>query len=143
MERMQVSCLITVPGGELEINDGEKFVLGANARASTQVTWRRQDVSSPFVPGTWTVSSVQENVNENVEVYVYASDHGSLRIYLDELVAAFTQHIYTVTWDFTEDIYAWYCQRADYQIDTRREFQHSRMAIATFSVPRYPALLAV
>jgi len=140
---LEVSCRITAPGGELELNDGQHYVLGADTGGVRQVQWRRQEASNSLVPGTFTVNAVQENVNEVVSVYIYGSDNGDMRRRLTLVTEAFSQHAYTLTWDYGEDVYAWYCQYADHSIDTRKEFQHARMALATFQVPRYPALIRV
>lgn len=141
MKILKVSAQVTIPSGTLEINDGVHYRLEANTLSARQVAFRRQQTSSPFLPGTYTINAVPDTIMETVAVYVEGSDAGDMRRRLELLTAAMTQRDYTITWEFDDDYYAWICQVADYSIDTRREFQHARMAIATFQVPRYPALV--
>jgi hypothetical protein len=140
---MNLSCRVSTDSGLLEINDGVTFKLDADSTAQRQVQWRRQQVQSPFVHGTFTVRAVMDNVTEIISVLVYGSSNTDLREQLRRLTEAFSQMEYTITWIVDDDTYAWRCTPADYQIDTRREFQHAKMAKATFQVSRYPALIQV
>lgn len=143
MADLSIRCSVQTPDGLLDINDRNVYRLEASSIGSSQVTYRRQQATSPYVPGTYTVNAVPETITEVVGVYVYGNDHYDLRKLLERLTAAFTQMVYTVFWEVENDSYAWRCEIADYTVDTRREFRHSTMALATFQVPRYPALFTL
>lgn len=125
----------------LDISDNERYRLAGDTLGTRQVSWRKQEVQSPYVPGSWVTSAVPETIRETVSVYVYGSTPAELRLMLDRITECFSQLRYFLAWEVDDDSYVWSCQVADYTIDTRREFQHSIMALTTFQVPRYPALL--
>lgn len=138
---MNVSCRVSTASGSLEVNDGVTFRLASESSSNRAVQWRRQQVTSPFVHGSFTVSAVMDNVAEIISIYVYGATNTELREQLERLTDAFSQMDYTITWEIDGDAYAWRCSVADYQVDTRREFQHATMALVTFQVSRYPALI--
>lgn len=142
-EPLRISAQVTVPSGVLEFNDGRIYRLDPTTMASIAVQWRRQQVASPFVPGTFTVNAVKDSIMESVGVYVRGSDNGDMRRKVEALVDAFSQLRYSVTWESDDDYYTWLCEVADYTVDTRREFRHARMATVSFQVPRYPELVRV
>jgi len=138
---MRVSCRISVPEGQIELNDGERHRLADGTAGARSVQWRRTTVTSPYVNGTFVASAVQDNVQEQVGVYVYGVDNNDLRRLLRDVTEAFSQFEYTLTWELDSDAFAWRCTVADYQVDTRREFQHATMALATFDVSRLPTII--
>lgn len=143
MDDLTVSCRVSVPGGWLDINDGKTYRLTAEALAGTTRTWRRQDVASPFIDGTYTVNAVLENIVMPISVYVYGADHGDMVRKLELLIEAFEQFDYVVLIIRGESTQGWRCQLSDSTVDTRREFQHARMAMVTFQVPCHPNKLEV
>lgn len=143
MDNLTISCRVSVPEGWLEINDGHKYSLTAESLVATQRTWRRQEVSSPFVDGTFTVNAVLENISLPVSLYVYGADHGDMVRNLEAVTAAFEQFDYILAIRRGEHAEVWRCQLSDSSIDTRREFQHARMAMVTFPVPCYPRKVEV
>jgi len=138
MSDLSVSCRITTPEGTMEINDGIYYTLADTSFAASAQQWRRQDIQSPYLDGTYTVSAVRENVSINVSVYVNGVDHGDMERKLKRLTDAFTQFRYMMTVTRDDHIVTRDCQVADYQIDSRREFQHAKMCLATFTVPAHP-----
>jgi hypothetical protein len=142
MDEYVVRCAVTRPGGSLlDISDNERYRLAGDTLGNRQVTWRKQEAEGPYVPGSWVVSAVPETIQETVAVYAYGATPAELRITLDRLTECFSQLRYFLLWEQEDDSFVWACQVADYTVDTRREFQHSTMALCTFQVPRYPALL--
>jgi len=125
----------------LDISDNVRYRLADMTLGNRSVSFRRQQATSPYLPGTWTISAVPDTISENVGVYVYGTSNAELRLRLDQLTDCFSQLNYFMSWENEDDSYIWMCQVADYQVDTRREFQHATMALCTFEVPRYPALL--
>ncbi len=142
MDEYVVRCAVTRPGGSLlDISDNERYRLEAATLGTRQVTWRKQEATSSYVPGSWVVSAVPETIMETVGVWVYGATPAELRLTLDRLTECFSQLRFFLAWEVEDDSFVWSCQVADYTVDTRREFQHATMALATFQVPRYPALL--
>ena len=138
---LNVRCYITNGHGSLDINDHKAFELAGDTRNSRQITHRKQEVASAYVPGSFTVNHVKENIMESLSIYVRGYDHHQLHVNIRRLEDAITQPVYYIKWHIEEHAEMWRCQPADYQIESSREFQHSTLAKFKAQIPRYPELL--
>ena len=123
----------------VDLNDGEKFKIAAEGtRDATAKTWRKFTVQSPFLGGNYLVHAVPEMVMENISVWVHGQDQTDLAdnlFFLDEL---FEQVEYRIRWTNDEYREYWTCQLADGTSSRNHVWTHSRMALSSFQVPRYP-----
>lgn len=136
---LDVTMLVEVPGRRISLN-AEPYQLTDDTMTDVAVQWRRQEITSPFVSGSFLVSALQENSTVSVGVYVRGESHLALDSYLDRLMEAFSQFSYRIyfavgDWDFFE---VWTCMPADFTVQTTREFRHARMATLRAEVPRLP-----
>lgn len=136
-----IRCRITTPDGWMDLNNHDSYELEAESLGNRQVTHRKQEASNPYVPGTWVVSAVPDNVVETVSLWVRGQNHYELSQRVMALEDAFSQLQFYMQWSVEDRLMTWFCQVADYQINTQREFQHATMAKFVAQVPRYPALM--
>ena len=137
-DQLRITAKVSVPDGWLNINDGKRYRLERSALAEQQATFRRREIQSPHLPGTWLVSAQPENITEPVSIWVNEFDHYALHKALSALTAAFTQPYYVMHWQIEQHEFAWNCQLADYQIDSNADLRHATMAKFTVRVPRHP-----
>lgn len=137
--QLQVSGKIETPTGWLDLDDGIAYEFEATAFGERGVTWRKQEVTSPFIEGTFVTGAVRENVLEQVNVYVRGESHSQLAQRVKRLTDAFGQLSYRMMLRFDDVARYWDCQPADYTVVTQREFVHARMALVRAQVPRLPA----
>jgi hypothetical protein len=130
---------LETPNGELELHP--------DTFASAQVTQRRRTAQSMFVPGTYTISAVAENITEQVAVWVAVADpllHAQTVEYLIELFSRTTFELMKVKVQ-TEyrdvpkaAVELITCFAADWARNTQREYMHADRTLLTFSVPTLP-----
>lgn len=132
-----VGCRLTVPGGWLDLMSGP-YRLSADAFTEQETTWRRSEVASPFVEGSWTVNAVRENVTEQLDVWVRGVDTAGTSRAVQALLDALAQLNFglEVTFDSVTAFYQ--CYVADVSVKTPRELRFSRMAQVSALVPRHP-----
>lgn len=135
---LPVRTQVSVGGAWMDINDGRKYTLELSTLGDRSATFRRKEISSPHLDGTWLVSATAENITENVSIWVKEFDHFALQLALEELRKAFTQPYYAMRWQVDVHEFAWNCQLADYSITTSRDMMHATIAQFTAKVPRHP-----
>lgn len=137
-EYLMVRAWVSTSTGWLDLNNHNGFEIDGDSLGNRQVTHRRQEVSSPYLPGSWVVNSVPEMVTETVGVWVRGSSHAEMYFRLAALQDAFTQPTFFMSWQVEDHQETWVCNLSDYSINTQREFLHSRTARFVAQVPRYP-----
>lgn len=135
---LRVRVELSTSKGWLNINDHDAYELEAETRSTRQVTHRRQETSSPYVPGTFVINAVPENINETISVWVRGPSHHDLATRIDSLTNALTQPQFYVRWTVEDHTETWLCQIADYTITSQRELTHATVAKVSANVPRYP-----
>ncbi len=137
-DTMRVSARVSIPTGWLDINDGRRYRLEQSTLSEESVTYRRREISSPHLPGTWLIDAQPENVTEPVSVWVNEFDQYALYKALQALRDAFSQPYYVMHWQIEQHEFAWNCQLADYQINSSKDLKHATMAQFTARVPHHP-----
>ena len=134
---IDIKCRMTTEGGWLDLMSGP-YRLSAEAFVEESLTWRRAEVSNPFVDGSWLVSAVKDNVTSAVDVYVRGATTSETSRAVNALKAAFSQMNYGI--EFTvDDVTTFYqCYASDFSVKTPRELRFSRMAQFSAQVPRQP-----
>lgn len=136
-----VRARVSTSQGWLDVNDHYGYELEADTLNNRQVSHRKQEVQHPYVPGTFVVSSVAENVTETVSIWVRGQSHYEMGQRIAALEDAFSQLQYYMEWIVENHLTTWFCQVADYQINTQREYRHARVAKFVAQVPRYPTVM--
>lgn len=137
-DKLAIRCRIELNKGWLDINDGERYKLESSSLSDSAVTWRKKELQSQYLPGTWVLSAVKDNIVENVTVWVIGEDHYAMTSAVRKLTDAFDQLYYSMWWKIDTDEFAWHCQLADYQITADRDLRHASMCKVVARVPRYP-----
>lgn len=122
---------------DLDINDHTNYSLAPGIMGG-QVTWDRNEVSSPWVDGEITVSRKKRNVQENLIINVYGASQAGLQARMVTLVEAFTQDNYSLAFNINGDIRMYKCFAADYQVSWDQSRNKAMNVPITFMVPRLP-----
>jgi len=136
-----IRCKISTPSSWFDVNNHDGYELAGDTRQVIQVTHRKQTIQSPYVPGTFTVNAVKENVTESMSWWVRGADHHDMEVKVRRLCEAISQPDYYIDWTVEEHTEVWLCQTADYSVETRREYLHARLAMVKAQIPRYPEVL--
>ena len=141
---MILNLLVEDPGarsGWLALEDPDSGLrLGANTFAQSAATVRRVDASNPYVPGTFTVRAVPDNVTTSVELQVFDSSTLSRESKVSHLVSLFTRSSYRLRQVVDEPGVAieMVAQAADWQANTQREFLHAGLTVLVFNFSVLP-----
>jgi hypothetical protein len=135
--RLKIGARMTTNMGWLDLNDGP-YRLEASAFAERTVSWRKREVQSDYVEGTFIVNAVRENVTETLNVWVRGETHYELAMARERLEDALCQLTYRISFRTSDVTRYWECSVADYTVATQREFQHACIALVRATVPRHP-----
>jgi len=141
MSDMDVQCRVTTPGGWLDLMSGP-YQLSAEAFLDEQVQWRRQEVASPFVEGTWLVNAVRDNATTQIVIWVRGTSSAEVVAAVQALKDTFSQINYGVEFTVNGAKQFFQCYAADYSVQTSREFRASRMAKFTAEITYHPVVEA-
>lgn len=125
--------------GWLELEDAANgYELHKDSIATKQVTWRKQEVESPWAEGTFVNRAVRGNVTEAMHVWVA----GASPFELDQRLTAFTDALgqlqYQVRVRTGDLLETWTCLPADYTIQTQQEYRFATLALVQATIPRLP-----
>jgi hypothetical protein len=130
--------------GWLELEDAANgYELHKDSIAGAQTTWRKQEVDSPWVEGSFTTRAVRGNVPEAVHVWVSGETHYEL----DERLSAFTDALgqlqYAMRVRTGDLLETWTCFPGDFSIETQQEYRFATIALVRATVPRLPTTVKV
>lgn len=106
--------------------------------ASSQMTHKRITASNVFVPGTFTVRSTPDNIEETVGVYVSDESIASRDRKVDYLIGLFTRVSFRLIKQSEHGSVMMVGQCADYTSNNQREYLHGGITLITFRVPVLP-----
>lgn len=123
----------------INLNDGLNYKLSADGtRDSSSKSWRKITAESAVLGGNYLIHAVPDMVGETVGVWVYGQDQTDLADNYWTLLELFEQVDYRIRWTFDEYREYWRCQLAEATSSRGHVWTHSRMALVSFQVPRYP-----
>jgi hypothetical protein len=128
-------------GTWLDINNGTSYKIGKGSFEESSTTFRRDEISSPFVEGKFTVNALRENVSEKLSVHVFGADTIAVQNNVTALINAVksNQFLIQVTVGNAQQI--WLCFASDYSVNTQLEYLHARRALVNVTVTRYPTVI--
>lgn len=135
---MDLEVRATTAGDWLYLNEGI-FRVAADSFAEEATSWRRTDVTNPFVEGTWTVNALRENVTESLSLWVRGDRYTSTQQGIELLKATFSQINYVLQVSFDGERRTYTCYVGDFSVKASRELRHAKMANFTVQIPRHPA----
>jgi hypothetical protein len=122
---------------DLDINDLVNYRVSSEIMGS-MVTFDRKIVSSPYVNGDVTVHRRRGNVNEKFSVLVYGDEQNDLQINVSELINAFTQNSFNLSFGLDSTIWSYKCEASDYQLEWNNAYFASGQLRVTFNLNRNP-----
>lgn len=138
---LDVSFSIYAPSGWLDLEDpANGYEAHRDTRGTRAVSWRKREISSNYVEGTFVNDAVRENVIEALAIYVRGDDPFQLDERVTALTNALEQLHYLVRARTGNLLETWSCMVAEYTIETSMEMQHATMALVRASVPRLPTV---
>ena len=134
-------------GTWLSLNDNSIYKVAADSIGGQSITWRKTEVTSPYVEGKFLVHAVKDMASANLTVWVtgypfnaHATGQNQLQNNIDALIAPFEQMSYQVRYSFGNSQITWDCQTADYSVEMSREYVHAMMVPVKFTIPRFPTV---
>lgn len=137
-DQIIVAARISTPYGWLYLGHGTQYRIAAGSLENQQTTFRRSEVTSPYVEGTYVINALRENVTESLNLIVEPRNTLSLADATRAVGAALCQVRYTVQVQVRRDIWTWQAYAADHTVSTKREFLHARLAEVKAEIPRDP-----
>ena len=123
----------------VNLNDGQRYRIAADQTRDTSAkSWRKVTADSPILGGNFLIHAVPEMVAETIAVWCYGADQTDVSDNLYTVTELFEQYDYRVRWTLNEHIETWRCQLADASVSRGQVWTHNLMALAHFTVPRYP-----
>lgn len=119
------------------------LVLSSETFATSQMTLKRVAVGNSYLPGTYTVRAMQDNLREQIGVYIYEDNSGLLRRKTDYLVELFIRPSFEMIIRYEGYGVSMTAQAADYTRTTQREYLHAGVAKIVFDVPFLPTVREV
>jgi len=135
---LKIGARISTPTGWLDLNDRKTYQLEGSSFADRSVGWRKREVNSDYVEGSFVVNAVRENVIEKLAVWVRGETYHDLAMARQRLEDALCQLTYRISLRTSDVTRYWEATVADYQVNTQREYLHSRLALVSASIPRHP-----
>ena len=126
---------------DLAINDHLAYYLSPQFLGG-QVTWNRQQATSPFVDGAVTTYRTRGMVTEQLGVEVLGDTPGELDGNLAVLLAAFVQDSFHLAVAIGAQSWEYLCEAADYQVAWSGPRFIARQLQVLFGVPRQPVPVA-
>lgn len=136
--QITVAARISTPYGWLYVGQGTQYRVAAGSFENQQTTFRRSEVQSPYVEGTFVINALRENVTESLDVIVEDRPDLGTANAVRALGTALSQVRYAVQVQIRRDVWTWQAYAADHTVQTKREFVHARLAQVQAQIPRDP-----
>jgi hypothetical protein len=136
---INITARIAYNGQWLDLNDPYTgFELHNSTLSQATHPFHSNDVTSPYVQGTYSTGVQQDDVVETVAVWAFAPTTYGVLSRRATLLAAFSQPTFAMFWRIEDAAWMWDCRFASLARTTQQEFLHARRELLTFSVPRKP-----
>jgi hypothetical protein len=128
-------------GTWLDVNDGTNYKIGKGSFEESSTTFRRDEVTNPFVEGKFTVNALRENVSEKLSIHVFGVDSITVKNNVTALINAVKANNFLIESSVGNAKQIWLCFASDYSVNTQLEYLHARRALVNISVTRYPTVI--
>lgn len=137
---LEVTCLVQIPEGWLDVNDQVTYTLHTDTRQTWTQTLRRQTTQSMFVAGTFTINETAEDVTETVAVIVTGETHHDMELAKQRLIDALQASSFTVVWSVEDTVEVWQAKAADITVTSEQPMMFARKCVVSAQVPRHPVV---
>jgi hypothetical protein len=125
-------------GNWLNASDGTVYRVAKGTLENSAITFRRDEVTNPFVEGKFTVNALRDNITETIIIYAYGSSIASLKSAVDALTTIVSQVNFAVRVTLENSQRLWECWASDYTVNITNELYHNRQAIINIQLHRLP-----
>jgi hypothetical protein len=122
--------------------DGTTYAVADAGIADATVTWEDDQVSSPFVEGTYITHGVRGMVAQQMSFRVRGTSQSDLQTNIAALLAAFSQKTFTVQLTLSGVNYAWACRRRSYSVRFDRAMLFNTIAYIQVAFERFPTAIS-
>lgn len=141
-ETIRLSMLIQRGDKWLQLQDpAAGFELHAETFSTKTVTHKKVDVESEWIEGSWTQRSLRNNITEMVSVWITGRSGAEMMGRVRRLTNALDQPSFRIYWEVDGYKELWYCQSADYTIESSQPMLFARQVLVKASVPRLPKVV--
>jgi hypothetical protein len=123
----------------LELNDNSTYRIADGSFENQAITHRRKTAASPYVEGTYVVSSLRDNVTEQLNVYVMGASTYATRSALATLQSALEQPIFTLVRVVNNWQTVWTCYSSDYSMYSSKPLMMANMVRMDIQLQRSPS----
>jgi hypothetical protein len=127
------------PSTYIELNDNSTYRIADGSFENQAVTHRRKTAMSPYVEGTYVVSSLRENVTEQMNVYVMGKTSYATRSALTTLQTALEQPMFTIVRTINNWQTVWTCFASDYSMYSSKPLMMASMVRVDIQLQRSPS----
>lgn len=127
--------------GDLDINDHVNYYMGANLLGQ-QVSYNRQQVTSPWFDGSATVSRSLQTVNQQLQVECLGGTTAELYSNINQLLTAIKQDWWQLKVNVNGQPLTYQCEAADYQVGFNGPRLVAGQVQVVLNVPVQPVNLA-
>ena len=126
-------------GRWLDINDGLSFRI-AKGLDEAAVSFRREEVTNPFLEGAYVVNALRENMHLNLEVRAIGETHMDMVDTLRKLTDALGQVSFKLQVTVDNAQWTYNCYASDYSVLMPPEYLHARMATVKAQILHHPVV---
>lgn len=123
---------------DLQLNDHDAYYVSSDQFMGAQSAWTRNQVSSPFIDGSVTVSRQRAMVNEPLSIEVLGEDPLDAQSKITALKQAFDQSDFNIGVQLGAATWQYQCEAADTTIARSTPRLVANQWQVVFSVPRQP-----
>ena len=128
--------LLGLPESPLSINDHVNYYV--SELGDSQVSWRRQTTSSPWVDGTVTTHRSKENITRNLSVEVLGATMADAASNAKTLIDAISQDYFDISIGIDDALTIYRCEASDYSWVQAKERWHASRGVLTISLIHKP-----
>jgi len=135
---MDLEAFVRVNNSDIHVHDPANGMVMASDLNFGEVTHRRGEIESPFIPGTYYSYEIQDQTNLTVGFRISGASTSQVADRIQIIKSAFTHPEYELHMTIDDLELAWQCYAADFTVSPQREQWHARKVTIAFDVPRNP-----
>lgn len=128
--------LLSLP--DLDINDHLDYIISANQFLGADETWTRNQISSPWIDGSVTVSRTRAMVNQPLSIEVYGDHDADVQAKIKALSQAMSQSDFQLGISIGAAQWQYQCESADRTVQWTTPRIVAHQWIVQFTIPMQP-----
>lgn len=128
-------------GSWLDVNDGTNYKVAKGSFEESNTTFRKDEVTNPFVEGKFIINALRENVSEKLVIRVFGTNTVTVQNNVTALINAVKSNQFLIESTLGNAKQTWLCFASDYSVNTQLEYLQARQALVSITVTRYPTVI--